>query len=91
MQETLPLEFLVCPQSHLRLRAAEAPLLEWLNRAIVAGGVTSAAGRSVDEPIDDGLLRADGHVLYPIIDEIPILLADEAIAVDWPVLPGLNK
>jgi uncharacterized protein YbaR (Trm112 family) len=82
MQENLPLEFLVCPQNHTRLRIAEAPLIERLNRSIAAGKVTNAAGRNVEQPIDDGLIRADGQVLYPIVDEIPILLADEAITLD---------
>jgi uncharacterized protein YbaR (Trm112 family) len=82
MQENLPLELLVCPQNHARLRVAEAPLIERLNRAIAAGGVTNAAGRNVEQPIDDGLIREDGHVLYPIVDEIPILLAEEAMVID---------
>jgi len=79
MQENLSVEFLVCPQNHMRLQAAEAPLIERLNRAIAAGRVTSTAGRGVEKPIDDGLIREDGQVLYPIVDEIPILLAEEGI------------
>ena len=79
MQENLPLELLVCPQNHARLQVAEATLVERLNRAIAAGEVTNAAGRSVAMPIDGGLIREDGHVLYPIVDEIPLLLAEEAI------------
>jgi len=82
MQETLPLELLVCPQDRTRLQPAEALLIERINRAIAAGKVTSAAGHRVEKPIDDGLIRADGQVLYPIVDEIPALLAEEAIAVD---------
>jgi uncharacterized protein YbaR (Trm112 family) len=81
MQDNLPLEFLVCPQNRMRLQVAEAPLIERLNRAIAAGQVINAAGRSVEKPIDDGLIRADGQLLYPIVDEIPILLAEEAIVV----------
>ncbi|MGO9112331.1 MAG: Trm112 family protein [Thermoguttaceae bacterium] len=82
MQENLSLEFLVCPQNQQWLQAAEAVLIERLNQAIVAGQVTNAAGHSVEKPIDGGLIREDGQVLYPIVDEIPILMAEEAIAVD---------
>ena len=82
MREYLLLELLVCPQNHMKLQAAGAQLIERLNRAIAAGHVTNAAGRSVEKPIDDGLIREDGQLLYPIVDEIPILLAEEAIAVD---------
>ncbi len=82
MQENLSLELVVCPQNQMRLRVAEARLIERLNRAIAAGQATSAAGRRVEKPLDSGLLREDSRLLYPIVDEIPILLADEAIAVD---------
>ena len=82
MQESLPLELLVCPENHLPLQAAGGPLLDRLNRAIAAGGVANAGGRSVKMPIADGLIREDGHVLYPIVDEIPILLAEEAMVID---------
>jgi uncharacterized protein YbaR (Trm112 family) len=34
---------------------------------------------AVLQPIDEGLLRADGKFLYPIQDGIPIMLIDEAI------------
>jgi uncharacterized protein YbaR (Trm112 family) len=88
VQEDLPLELLVCPQNHARLQPAEALLIERINRAIAAGKLTNAAGRSVQKPIDGGLIRADGQVLYPIVDEIPILLAEEAIAVDQLGLAG---
>jgi len=91
MQENLPLELLVCPQNHLQLRSAEAPLVEQLNRAIVAGRVSNAARRSVEKPIDGGLIREDGQLLYPIVDQIPIVLADEAIAINSSVFPGPDK
>jgi uncharacterized protein len=79
MQESLPLEFLVCPRNNARLQVAEAPLIERLNRAIAARCVTNVSGRGVEKPIDDGLVRDDRDILYPIIDEIPILLTDEGI------------
>ncbi len=82
MQENLSLELVVCPQNRMRLRVADAPLIEHVNRAIAAGHAANAAGRSVERAIEEGLLREDGRVLYPVVDEIPILLADEAIALD---------
>jgi uncharacterized protein YbaR (Trm112 family) len=82
MQQNLPWEFLVCLQDHTQLKLADDALVQQINRAIAAGQLTSAAGRGLDKPIDGGLLREDGRMLYPIVDEIPILLAGEAIAVD---------
>jgi uncharacterized protein YbaR (Trm112 family) len=81
MQEELTLELLVCPQDHTRLRMADDALIERINRAIAAGEMSNSLGRKLDKPLDGGLIREDGLVLYPIINEIPILLVDEAIAL----------
>jgi uncharacterized protein len=73
------LSILVCPVDHTPLSLADERLVERVNRAIAAGQVKNQAGRPVDEAIDGGLVRADRVVLYPIRDNIPVLLADEAI------------
>jgi uncharacterized protein len=86
MQTNLPFDLLVCPQSHAPLEPAEELLIERINQEIAAGNLVNAGGRRVEKPIDGGLMRADGRVLYPIVDEIPILLPEEAIAVDQPAL-----
>jgi uncharacterized protein len=70
---------LVCPADHTPLSRADDRVVARVNRAIAAGRVTNRAGRLVDQPIGGGLLRADKALLYPILDGIPILLADEAI------------
>ncbi len=70
---------LVCPTDHAPLRSAADSLLARLNRAIAAGGVKNRAGRLVEQPLAGGLVRADNAMLYPIVDDIPVLLADEAI------------
>ncbi|MGD0382838.1 MAG: Trm112 family protein [Thermoguttaceae bacterium] len=76
------LEIIVCPVSHQPLRIAEEHLIDRLNQAISAGRVKDQAGRPVTAPIQEGLLRQDGQVLYPIRDNIPVLLADEGIPID---------
>ena len=77
------LEIVVCPLSRQPLRIAEGPVIDRLNQAIAAGRVKDRVGRPVATPIEEGLLRQDGQVLYPVRDGIPVLLADEAIPMDF--------
>jgi uncharacterized protein YbaR (Trm112 family) len=44
--------------------------------------VKTKGGQSVTEAIDGGLLRNDGTVVYPIRDQIPIMLIEEGILVE---------
>jgi len=76
------LKILVCPKDHSPLSLADHRLTDRLNRAIAAGRIVNQAGRKVTEPVSAALVREDRTVLYPIIDDIPLLLADEAIPLD---------
>jgi uncharacterized protein len=76
------LDIIVCPVSRQPLRAADPQLIDRLNQAIAANRIRDMAGRPVTAPIQEGLLRQDGQVLYPIRDNIPVLLADEGIPIE---------
>ncbi len=76
------LEILVCPETHQPVRPAEDELLSRLNEAIRSGGVTNRGGNAVDDPVEEGLVREDNKVLYPVREDIPIMLIDEAIELD---------
>lgn len=76
------LKILVCPENKTPVKLADAQLIEKINAAIAAGKVKNRAGDTVAEPIDEGLIREDGKYLYPIRDDIPIMLIDEAIPLD---------
>jgi|GEM_PF-384758 len=76
---TDPLGLYRCPDDGSVLSAAEGELVQRVNAAIAAGGVTNRAQREVREPLDTGLLRADGKVLYPVHGGIPRLISDEGI------------
>ena len=73
------LAILACPETKEPLALAEEELIAALNSRIVRGEVKNRAGKTVEGKLDGGLVRADEAYLYPIQDEIPILLLDEAI------------
>jgi len=76
------LNIIVCPVNHQPLQIADRQLIDRVNQAIFAGRVKDRAGRPVTIPIQEGLIRQDGQVLYQIRDDIPVLLADEGIPLD---------
>lgn len=76
------LEILVCPENHTPVSLADEGLIKQLNEAIEAGTLKNRAGNPVESSIDGGLTREDGQYLYPIRDDIPIMLIDEAIPLE---------
>ncbi|MCZ6875233.1 MAG: hypothetical protein O7G88_17200 [bacterium] len=75
------LDILACPETKQPLTLAEAALVERLNERIGQGQLTNRGGEQVTEPIDGGLIREDGQYLYPIRDDIPVMLIDESVAL----------
>jgi uncharacterized protein YbaR (Trm112 family) len=75
------LEILVCPENHSRLSVADSAL-ERINTAIADRLIKNNVGDVLEAPLSGGLIRADGQVLYPVVDGIPNMLADRAIRLD---------
>jgi len=75
------LSLLCCPESHQPLLVASAAQLAALNQRLALGQLCNRAGHTLHEPLEGGLLRADGRFLYPVRGGIPVLLVDEAIPV----------
>jgi uncharacterized protein YbaR (Trm112 family) len=73
------LRILCCPETHQSLQIAEPALVESVNQKIQAGQLLNRSGKAVTEKCDGGLLRADGKILYPIRNNIPIMLISEGI------------
>ena len=76
------LAILVCPETKQPVRLADGDLLERLNAAIADGAVSTRGGEAVSEAVEEGLVREDNSYLYPVRDDIPIMLIDSAIPLD---------
>ena len=62
------LDILCCPVTHQPLRPATPEVL-------------AQAAQKSELPLEEGLVREDGLMLYPIRNGIPLLLPEEGIAL----------
>ena len=73
------LALLRCPETMQPLSLASPEQLALVEATRAAGSLRDRAGKPVTELISEGLIRADGRLLFPVRDGIPILLLDEAV------------
>ena len=76
------LAILVCPETKQRLSPAGDDILERVNQAVEEGYLRNQGGDRVKNRIEEGLIREDGKVMYPVWEDIPVMLLDEAIRLD---------
>jgi uncharacterized protein len=76
------LAMLRCPEDRTPLHKAPADLLARLNFSVEQGQLKNRSGQPVEKLLDGALVRQDGKIAYPIIDQIPILLIDEGIRLE---------
>jgi uncharacterized protein YbaR (Trm112 family) len=76
------LQILRSPDTRKPLRCAEPAELDVVNRLIGSGRARNRAGEPVRDPLEGGLVPEGEAVVYPIRDDIPILLKHEAIPFD---------
>jgi uncharacterized protein YbaR (Trm112 family) len=76
------LDILVCPETKQPVRPADEALLSRVNAAIASGTLRNRGGQPVSEAVSEGLVREDGAILYPVRDDIPVMLIDQAIPLD---------
>ncbi len=75
------LEILCCPVTKSPLRPLAENELAALNHAIATTQVLNGAGTRVATALAAGLITRDEKSIYRVDDDIPVMLADEAIAM----------
>lgn len=73
------LEILCCPVSHSPLSLASKTQLSYLNDQVRDAEVVTVDGEPLQEPLQAALITQDGKVLYPVRDDIPVLLYEAGI------------
>ncbi len=76
------LQFLRCPEDLSPLVLVEDEMLQRLNRAIEMGHVVNVGGRQVQRPLERALLSVSSERLYPIVNQIPVMLPSDAISLN---------
>ena len=76
------LAILCCPETKLDVTLADDALITKLNDTIGRGQLKNKAQKPVTELLDGGLVRSDRKVLYPIREDIPVMLIEEGIPLD---------
>ena len=78
------LAILVCPETKQPVVLAATALVETLNAHIQNGSLKNRAGETISGAMDAALVREDRRYCYPIRDDIPVMLIDEAIPLPLP-------
>ncbi len=73
------LKIFVCPETHQPLKLADEKTLMELNQRIEQGVLKDRSGAIVEEKLDQGLIRADKTLLFPIRGDIPDFYLSNAI------------
>jgi uncharacterized protein YbaR (Trm112 family) len=80
------LEILCCPITRRPLARMNDELLAQINAAIAGGKVRNHGGEPLAEALTGALVTQDGDLVYPIRDDIPVLLEEECI--HWAAFKG---
>jgi len=73
------LEILCCPVTKTPLMMLGEDKLAHLNTAIATGDVLYVGGEEVKDPLTEALISDDMKVIYPVQDDIPVLLEEMGI------------
>jgi len=73
------LSILCCPETKQDIEYIEGDIIKKINSEIKKGTLKNRGNKIINDVIDSGLLREDRKYLYPVREDIPVMLIDEAI------------
>lgn len=73
---------LICPQTQEPLRLLSQESLKKLNFLIQAQQIQNLSGQLIRAKLDAALVSGQQRFIYPIVENIPVLLAEESIPAD---------
>ena len=76
------INILACPETKQALSQASGDILSQVNARIETGSLRNRGGESISTPLEAGLVREVGKVLYPVDNGIPVMLIEESIELD---------
>lgn len=76
------LAILCCPETKQAVSLANEELIQRVNDAIGRRGLQNRGKQGITERVEGGLVRADAKILYPIRENIPVMLIEEGISLD---------
>lgn len=76
------LAILCCPETKQPVHVADETTVTRLNEAVARGSLKNKGKKPVTDPLDGGLIRADNKILYPVRENIPVMLIEEGIPLD---------
>jgi len=76
------LAILCCPDTKQGVSLADEALIAKLNETVSRGQLKNRANKPITEPLDGGLIRADRKILYPIREDIPVMLIEEGLPLE---------
>lgn len=80
MIEAHILEILACPATHRKLHPLGPDKLQLLNNRIASGRAIYVNGDTIVSPLQAALVTDNDTLIYPVEEDIPVLLVERGIA-----------